>query len=412
MNVKTRTRMENTLSLILFSAGILFVFSFSIGWAMRALTVNEMTGIRGGTNNPPVAVAEINDSTTVAYFALGETPAPECDGRGSYDPDTDELTYLWDLGNGDTVASSWFSYTGYSDTGAYTVVLTVTDPYDASDTDSMTVTVFKVEVTTATSTTMNITSTPAMPSVTFHADLKPESILSDTTFEWYLETSYTGHGRSDTHRLPATSPQTQDVEGNEDWIPTWGSLLVGGDVEVFVKASQTGSPTKAEHDKDGYEIKGTNPTQNQIFGTADDDEEKAVCWQESSHRQFSNTTNLPIFGPPDGWGLMQRDPLPSEAYIWDWDTNLSGGVDYLAGCHTSAQNYLNNWYVEDGGEGWSWDPRTENPDMVWDGAFSRYNTGNPLYSYNGNGGERNCTVNNPGCIYADLIRDHIDDPPW
>ena len=143
-------------------------------------------------------------------------------------------------------------------------------------------------------------------------------------------------------------------------------------------------------------------------------------WQESTHRQFNAVRyagiGLPLWGAPDGWGLMLRDPLQSEAQLWNWRTSLQIGINWLNGWRAEAQIYLNFWYDDaldndDPDDDWSWNPR-QSPVKVWDDAFARYNTGSPIYSPNGNGAELNGSANGAGCNYAERVRGHIDSPPW
>ena len=58
----------------------------------------------------------------------------------SYDPNGDNLTYLWDFGDGTTNDSQNPVYT-YAANGTYYVKLTVTDPYDKKDTTEKEITV-------------------------------------------------------------------------------------------------------------------------------------------------------------------------------------------------------------------------------------------------------------------------------
>ena len=76
-------------------------------------------------NHAPVAQAVIDDTIIVGVTA-------HFSATGSYDPDGDSLTYLWDFG--DNQSDSGFSVTHiYTATGNYTVTLTVSDGYLESD---------------------------------------------------------------------------------------------------------------------------------------------------------------------------------------------------------------------------------------------------------------------------------------
>ena len=163
------------------------------------------------------------------------------------------------------------------------------------------------------------------------------------------------------------------------------------------------------------------------------------AWAESTHRQFTGVrytgVGTPVFGRPDGWGIMQLDDIPgftkTEAHFWNWRTNLQKGADYLDGRYQEALDYLNFHHRPsvDGNpnSGWSWDPDDAATDSsvrirIWNDAFSRYNAGAQIYYPNGNGGNENCNASrNPtgsdasqflGCVYRDRIRSHMSSQPW
>jgi glucose/arabinose dehydrogenase/PKD repeat protein len=84
-------------------------------------------------NQPPIALATANPTNGAAPLTVSFS------GAGSSDPDGDALTYAWDLdGDGafDDGAAAAASFT-YTQAGAYTATLRVTDPSGASDTDSV-----------------------------------------------------------------------------------------------------------------------------------------------------------------------------------------------------------------------------------------------------------------------------------
>ena len=54
----------------------------------------------------------------------------------------------------------------------------------------------------------------------------------------------------------------------------------------------------------------------------------------------------------------------------------------------------------------------DDPDNLWDEAFSRYNAGLSLYRDNGNKGVRNCNGNQDGCDYVAAVRKHMKNKPW
>jgi PKD repeat protein len=96
--------------------------SYSVG-----LTVTDDKGAIGEdteyvevlplTNEPPIAVASINfiEGLTVSFI-----------GEGSYDPDGEIVSYLWDFGDGTSSIEMNPTHT-YPNGGEYTVVLSVVD---------------------------------------------------------------------------------------------------------------------------------------------------------------------------------------------------------------------------------------------------------------------------------------------
>jgi PKD repeat protein len=89
--------------------------------------------IRYATDNrPPVAVAEASPTNGPAPLSVQFT------GDGSYDPDLDPLTYLWDFGDGDTSTAPNPTHV-YENEGPYVATLTVTDDSDVSAEDTVSI---------------------------------------------------------------------------------------------------------------------------------------------------------------------------------------------------------------------------------------------------------------------------------
>lgn len=197
-----------------------------------------------------------------------------------------------------------------------------------------------VEIVTPTGSALSISAEPDMPDATFTARLDSSGIqLASVTFKWYLTIDYSGHGRSDSHRVP---PQgTIDVVGNVNWKPNWGGVLAGGDVKVYVEA-RAGS-VRASDQKGGYQIKGINPSEALVktyLGSSPWFISRLVR-QESRFRQFQPSPGEPLFGPPNGWGLMQTDPPPSESAIWNWKSNIDAGKAVVSAKGASATSFWN-----------------------------------------------------------------------
>ncbi len=294
--------------------------------------------------------------------------------------------------------------------------------------DTLTLYAFKTDITTSTSTAMNITTTPSMPSVTLHADVTPASILSNVTLKWYLDMTFDHDTLGDLeHRVPTSG--TSDVTGNENWSPSWGGVLAGGDVHVYVTASVPRSsvqstPGEYDDDQSGYQIKGTNPTQAQIFAIAVTAAQKAICYKESTHRQFSATPYtgigepLPCYLHDGGYGLMMKTPS-SEAQVWNWTTSLNDGIAHLNTEYARSVQHVSN--INDGPGGYKPNPDpTPDPALTmtaaqhWMNAYSLYRSGTYYYGYEVvSGTEYQWIVNSgTGPDYADVIAGWIATPPW
>ncbi len=201
-----------------------------------------------------------------------------------------------------------------------------------------------------------------------------------------------------------------------------GGVLAGGDVHVYVEVSVSGSEG-CEDDQGGYQIKGTNPTQAQIFGIADL-RARAVCWKESTHRQFAAIRYTGIAMPlasyahDGGYGLMQPTPA-SEAEVWNWSTNLNAGITHLSNAYSQSVQHVSN--INDGLDGYPPNPDpTPDPELTmtaaqhWMNAYSLYRIGTYYYGFELVSGTEYQWVRNSGTgpDYADDIVDIMDDPPW
>jgi hypothetical protein len=84
-------------------------------------------------NEPPVADAGLDQTVIVGEIV-------NFDGSGSYDPDGDPLTYMWDFGDSETGSGMLTTHT-YTSAGVFTVTLTVIDDSGDPDSDTIQVTV-------------------------------------------------------------------------------------------------------------------------------------------------------------------------------------------------------------------------------------------------------------------------------
>ncbi len=347
-----------------------------------------------------------------------------------------------------------------------------------------------VDITKVGTDDLVISTAPAMPAATFNAEVKGLSGSGyEIAYDWNAYLYYRGTGRERVTYVYQADVETEDENGNKvtkkerreakawqdehhdfiDRIPTvgtasglagpsvlsnnwtipWGAILQGGSLTVQVSAtvSSGGTAIATVSNQQTFPIAGSNPSLAQMKEIIGDSNEKlAVAWAESTHRQFVGArytgTGEPVYGEPDGWGIMQIDNIPkltrTVEHFWNWRVNLKAGSDYLNTLYDEALEYFKFHYVPpmegDPDSGWSWNPANSGTDVtvkaiIWNDAFSRYNTGRPMYSPDGNDGKEHCEyekddeiiedgklidpyMNPVGCGYANKIRVLMDEKPW
>lgn len=106
-----------------------------------------------------------------------------------------------------------------------------------------------------------------------------------------------------------------------------------------------------------FSIRGHNPTDGDVeafVGSlgAPPRYALAILQHESRfgdwfYNQFNPTGNLrdqPNFGPPDGWGICQLDSARGSAIttaeVWDWKSNVRGGMDIIRKNESEAPGYF------------------------------------------------------------------------
>ncbi len=87
--------------------------------------------VANGSNNPPVAVASADVTTTTA-----SSLTVHFTGDQSHDPDSDAISYSWNFGDGSALATGADPAHTYGE-GAFRATLTVTDSHGATDTESI-----------------------------------------------------------------------------------------------------------------------------------------------------------------------------------------------------------------------------------------------------------------------------------
>ncbi|GIG38661.1 PKD domain-containing protein [Cellulomonas phragmiteti] len=109
------------------------------------LTVTDDDGATASTSQQvtvtaPVVEPPVNQAPVAAFTATAGGPSVAVDASGSSDPDGTITSYGWDFGDGGTASGATASHV-YTQSGTYTVTLTVTDDDGATGTTSQQVTV-------------------------------------------------------------------------------------------------------------------------------------------------------------------------------------------------------------------------------------------------------------------------------
>lgn len=201
----------------------------------------------------------------------------------------------------------------------------------------------------------------------FHSNSIPSSVISKISSEprilpfdvtWYWDVngveivSVTHRGRIiyDEYRRNDTSPDvvtnTRSLIGHFDF----GGTVQGGRFEaectVHFRNLQNGQLGESPVGKVLHSIRGDNPSSAAIKARLPDLRMKVIAYLESRFRQFDNT-GLPLFGPPNGFGVMQLDnPVPSARQLWDWKSNIDGGITLFRTKEREVTNHFRNIYAK------------------------------------------------------------------
>jgi len=125
----------------------------------------------------------------------------------------------------------------------------------------------------------------------------------------------------------------------DEIITTWDEgedIFIGGDVIIEVIAKDPFHNIISSAGAIGNRILGENPDPIEVYTYTTAKEIEAILRHESRTNHFApNGRNYPmreagwpIYGPPNGYGLMQLDnPPATENQMWNWKSNLDAGSD-------------------------------------------------------------------------------------
>ena len=200
-----------------------------------------------------------------------------------------------------------------------------------------------------------INATPQMPQLT--ALLKPTGLSGDA--KWRLHIEYKRNPRNDDEYYPGpTASSWKTLSAGATWniASEFGTDFRGGKATLYCEY-------QGVEFEQVFHIRGISP-----YEYAVEDEIGATPWyaipiakwesdrpsQGIYYAQFNeigvfgpnpdNYMACPNFGGPNGWGIMQLDPPPSDETLWNWKQNIADGKVRLDAFYAEAYRWMNDEY--------------------------------------------------------------------
>ncbi|MCJ7570600.1 MAG: PKD domain-containing protein [Candidatus Thermoplasmatota archaeon] len=194
------------------------------------------------SNQYPIASASASPTTGVAPLTVSFI------GSGS-DADGTITSYRWSFGNGSTSSQQNPSHS-YTNSGTYSVLLTVTDDDGATGTDTLTIFVTNIILPPTVAPTANPASGTAPLTVYFTGTASdPDGSIS--SYLWDFKDGYTSNQKSPTHTF--TIPGTYSVKftATDNEYNSVYDIIV---ITVYEDTDGDGIPdiTDPDDDNDGY----------------------------------------------------------------------------------------------------------------------------------------------------------------
>jgi hypothetical protein len=159
---------------------------------------------------------------------------------------------------------------------------------------------------------------------------------------WNATITYTGHGRNDSVSFGGSSivwsPVPIDFQGN----------VQGGGIALELSAPIVQTATGV-HETIPWgassTIIGTSPiAHDTVRARLASDALNAIAYMETlTGQRFQQflSDGTPVFGAPNGFGVMQLDPPDTARQIWDWQQNVDAGKSRFQ----TALNVVNKYYA-------------------------------------------------------------------
>jgi len=242
---------------------------------------------------------------------------------------------------------------------------------------------------------LSISRVPRMPTPADLAAQFKNFTGGDVNFYWDLIVEWTGpNGR---HTKGVYTGQGSGLNSTQAIFPIdWEGLMRGGDQVALHFVAVGGRHRKEATIQNPFKIVGLNPFKENIRAMLTL-EEQVLAYLESKFRQFKQDGDFPLWGYPDGWGIMQVDPPSNDDQLWDWTKNVAEGKrrfqhEKVELARTYAQRVRNGrtWYKDGKGnrktndpikKPWEWykvayeNAEDLSEDEMVNEMFQRYNGG-------------------------------------
>jgi hypothetical protein len=110
-----------------------------------------------------------------------------------------------------------------------------------------------------------------------------------------------------------------------NWAP---NIIRGGDlIMLHVKAQTTEFVKEKTTERSPFTVFGLNPTKASVKAMLTLEQQVIAYWESGrTFHQFLSDYEVPVFGPPHGFGIMQLDPPSNDEQIWNWQANVNEGI--------------------------------------------------------------------------------------
>jgi len=156
---------------------------------------------------------------------------------------------------------------------------------------------------------------------------------------------YSEHGRNDSGSQLQFSNRSLVSELD------FGTDVQGGTLSCYCsiawRRTSDGATGQTGEAIQQFGVLADNPTRVDIRAALGSVELQVIAYKESRFRQFDNAS-LPLFGPPNGFGIMQIDtPRPTARQIWDWRENIAAGAALFTQKKAEITRHFKNIYDSD-----------------------------------------------------------------